>query len=321
MRALVTGAGGFVGQWLIRDLLQHEWRVSGLSYESRGVKAGPVLDAGERSRVDWRTGDVRRPADVEAAVASAAPDVVFHLAGVSFGPDAGQDPAQAYDVNVVGTVTLLHRLAAWRKANNTDPLVVVVGSAQQYAPAPTAAMPLDETAAQGPVTVYGATKVAQEIAALQMHRSGDVRVVCTRSFNHSGAGQAPEFLLPALVGRARTLKRAGGRELVIGNPGSVRDFLHVQDVVTAYRVLAERGVPGEAYNVCSGRGISVLDLAALVLREAGVDAVPVPTDTLRRSDDMPVLIGDPRKLGRDTGWQPRLTCKDIIKDLLCASPD
>ena len=133
--------------------------------------------------------------------------------------------------------------------------VLVVGSAEQYGYHDASEMPLDETAAQRPLTLYAASKTAQEVAALQAHRSEGVRVVCTRSFSHSGPGQPAQFLLPSLVARALALPATGG-ELAIGNGDTVRDFLHVADVVEAYLALLELGEAGETYNVCSGDGIS-----------------------------------------------------------------
>jgi GDP-4-dehydro-6-deoxy-D-mannose reductase len=160
--------------------------------------------------------------------------------------------------------------------------------------------------------------VAQEVAALQSLRSGAARVVCTRSFNHSGVGHAPHFLLPAMVGRALALRKAPG-PLMIGNSDTVRDFLHVTDVVDAYLALLARGRHGEAYNVCSGTGHSVRELAAAVLRRTGAQAEVVTDPALARPVEVPALVGDNAKLRGDTGWTPRRTLDDIIDDLIHAT--
>jgi GDP-4-dehydro-6-deoxy-D-mannose reductase len=99
----------------------------------------------------------------------------------------------------------------------------------------------------------------------------------------------------------------------------VRDFLHVEDVVRAYVLLAERGLAGEVYNVCSGQGVTVGEVAREVLRAAGVDAALEGDDTLRRSVDVPVLVGRNDKLRADTGWTSRRTRADIITDLIHAA--
>jgi GDP-4-dehydro-6-deoxy-D-mannose reductase len=243
------------------------------------------------------------------------PDVVLHLAGVAFPPNADANPAATYDVNALGAVRLLGAIAARRNAGVLDPVIVIVGTAHQYGCHDATEMPLGEAAEQRPLSVYAASKLAQEVAVLQRFRADGIRVVCTRSFNHSGAGQGSEYLLPALARRVQDLAASGGRSLAIGND-VVRDYLHVRDVASAYLALAEHGTPGEAYNVASGAGVSVRRLAADVLLQAGVNADISTEPALVRSTDIPTLVGSPAKLKDATGWAPRLTHADIIDDLL-----
>jgi GDP-4-dehydro-6-deoxy-D-mannose reductase len=145
-------------------------------------------------------------------------------------------------------------------------------------------------------------------------------VVCTRSFNHTGPGQAEHFLVPALIRRAIGVRASGARHLPIGNTTPIRDFLHVRDVAQAYILLAERGQPGEVYNVCSGRGLSVGEIAALVLERAGARAELQPTAELVRPVDLPVLVGDPAKLRGATGWAPRFDLSTAVDELIDAAP-
>ena len=120
--------------------------------------------------------------------------------------------------------------------------------------------------------------------------------------------------------RAKAIRRGESAGVTIGND-VIRDYLHVSDVVTAYLALAERGTPGETYNVCSGIGVSVRQLATDVLLRAGMTPDISSEASLSRTTDIPVLIGSPAKLMRDTGWTPRKTHADIIDDLLNASTD
>jgi GDP-4-dehydro-6-deoxy-D-mannose reductase len=199
-----------------------------------------------------------------------------------------------------------------------DPAVLIVGSGEQYGRHDKSALPLDEEAEQRPSTVYAATKLAQEVLALEAFRSEGVRVIATRSFNHSGPGQPDSFLLPALVRRALALRGGGDRRaaLTVGNANSVRDFLHVSDVTAAYIALAARGRAGEVYNVSSGVGVSVKDLAVQVLAATGVKA-PITTDqSLARSVDVPALVGNNTRLKDATDWAPERTTRDLIEDLV-----
>jgi GDP-4-dehydro-6-deoxy-D-mannose reductase len=198
--------------------------------------------------------------------------------------------------------------------------VLVVGSAEQYGRHDTHEFPLVESAIQAPRTVYAGTKAAQEMLALQCWRATGLKVVVARSFNHSGRGQPTRFLVPALVQRAVELRGAPpGTSLPVGNRSPIRDFLHVSDVVAAYISLCQRGTPGEAYNVASGTGWSVQQILDRVLARAGVQATPVEDPSLVRPVDVPVLIGDSRKLQRATGWSATRSLDDIIDDLLHAA--
>jgi GDP-4-dehydro-6-deoxy-D-mannose reductase len=311
-RFIVTGGGGFVGQWLARALLQRG-EVVCLASQGQRPAAPTILTAREWDAVEWRSVDVRDGHDVDQLIRTAVPDVIVHLAATSFVPDAERDPAAAYDVNVGGAVRVLHAALESRRAGIANPKVLMVGSGTQYGIHAPDRMPLAEETEQGPTTTYAATKVCQEVVALQAARSSGVHVICTRSFNHSGAGQAPQFLLPSLVTRARTIAKAGGT-LRIGND-VVRDYLHVEDVVDAYLALVDSGRPGDVYNVCSGQGISVRELAVAALAAVGASAEVEPEPTLERSVDMPVLVGSPAKIQAATGWRPRRTPLDIIADL------
>lgn len=320
MRALVTGAGGFVGQYLCRQLLRDGWQVAGVSIGT--LPSTTLLTQSELAAIHWRGIDLRVGVDerrsVGALLEAQPPDVIFHLAAISYQPAAGADQAAAAATNVGGLVTLLDGLRAPRAAGVIDPVVLVIGSGEQYGRHPAGELPLAESAECRPQTFYAGTKLAQESIALAVYRADGVRCIATRSFNHSGPGQAQGFLLPSLVARARAAKRDGG-EVSIGNTEVVRDFLHVEDVVSAYISLVSRGSPGEVYNVCSGEGVRVADLAAEVLAAAGVSA-PLRVDpALQRAVDVPALVGDPAKLRLATGWTQRRSRSDIITDLLDAA--
>lgn len=318
-KALVTGAAGFVGQWLCRALLRQGWTVTGTTL---GV-APPtgILSSAELAAVTWRGIDLRPGVDrrtLGGLLERERPDAVFHLAAIAFVPAAGEDPMRALDTNVSSAVRLVEAMRMLRAAGVLDPSLLVVGSAEQYGRHEPGA-PLSEAAEQLPRTFYAATKCAQEAFSLAAARADGLRVVATRSFNHAGPGQAAPFLLPSLVRRAREALASPGRPVPIGNTEPVRDFLHVEDVVSAYISLVERGRPGEAYNVCSGIGRSVGELAAEVLVRAGVPDPLVPDPALRRPVDLPWLVGDHSKLRADTGWAPRRTLGDILHDLLHAT--
>ena len=319
MRALVTGGGGFVGQWLARALVER-----GDSVDLAGLGAPfagpPILSDAERRCARWLELDVRNAAQIDEVVERSAPELIVHLAGVSFPPEAERSPETTYDVNTIGAVRLLAAVERRRAAGTLDPTVIVVGSGTQYGVHDETEMPLDETAEQRPAWTYAASKAAQETVAIAMHRATGIHVICARSFNHSGVGHGEQYLLPSLVARAHRIERGEPGPLVIGND-VVRDYLHVADVVRAYLALAARGRPGESYNVSSGHGLSTRQLAADVLLRAGVRADITTASALVRRSDIPTLIVSPTKPVRDTVWTPRHTHAYIIDDVLNAATD
>ena len=319
MHALVTGAAGFVGRWLTDAFRRDGITVTALATEPTALPIGRAVETFD-APIAWSYGDVRDSGSVAEVVASARFDFVVHLAAISHLPTAESDPALAWDVNVTSTARLLHAIGQRRERGEIDPTVLIVGSAEQYGRHDEPSAPLTEDALLLPRTVYAATKVAQETLALQQWRARGLKVIATRSFNHSGPGQEARFVLPALVARALALRDApAGSALSLGNISSVRDFLHVSDVVAAYISLCRRGTPGEAYNVASGTGRSVLAIVEAVLARTGVQAELAVDPALVRPVDVPSLVGDPRKLQHATGWRATRSFEDLIDDLIHAT--
>ena len=308
-RVLITGGAGFVGQWLSRAMLQRGWKVFAGTVD--GPPSAAVLSEEEKRAVCWTALDVVSEESVAAAVALSIPDWVVHLAGIAFAPEANASPVRAFEINALGAMRLLGAL------RGSAARILVVGSAEEYGAQEASSYPISESAALRPLTPYAAAKAAQELIALQIQRSTGLDVICTRSFNHSGVGHGDRYLVPTLVRRVRELPRAGGT-LRIGNGDVIRDYSHVADVVNAYLLLLERGQQGEVYNVCSGKGMRVREIAERVLKRAGVSADISSDTTLLRPIDVPILIGENSKL-RATGWEPTRTIDDIIDDLIHAA--
>lgn len=309
-RVLITGGAGFVGQWVSRAMLQSGWSVFA------GTVDGPpppvVLDDAETSRVCWLELDIASDDSIRRAVDRSEPDWVVHLAGIAFAPEANASPVRAFEVNALGAMRLLNAL------HGGNAKVLIVGSAEEYGAQDPSAYPISETATLRPLTPYASAKAAQELIALQVQRSTGLHVICTRSFNHSGVGHGGRYLLPTLVQRVRELPHTGGT-LRIGNGDVIRDYTHIADVVQAYLLLLERAPAGEVYNVCSGTGVRVRDIAERVLKRSGVTA-DISSDTaLLRPIDVPILVGDNSKLRAATGWQPSRSIDDIIDDLIHAA--
>ncbi|MGA3037333.1 MAG: GDP-mannose 4,6-dehydratase [Vulcanimicrobiaceae bacterium] len=296
MQILVTGGSGFVGRRLVAALRERGDDV---------VSAAPSQGDDQHLPLDLTDSD-----NVRAVVEMVQPDVVYHLAAQSFVPASIEDPLTTYRVNVDGTAFLLEAL------RELKPRLLFVSSAEVYGRRPQEDMPLRETLPPRPANPYAASKAAGEALVLGWHHAYGIDAVISRAFNHIGAGQDHRFAVPAFAQRLARI--AGGQEgvLNVGNVESERDFLDVRDVVAAYIALADRGVGGEIYNVCSGQAVKMREVLRRLVNIAGVPVeIREDPELMRASGEVLRSVGDPSKLKRTTGWSPRISLADSLREV------
>jgi GDP-4-dehydro-6-deoxy-D-mannose reductase len=294
MRFLVTGIGGFVGRNLARHLLARGDRVSGTYLDER-----PDIDG--LAGADLHEADLMDAPALARVVRAADPEAIVNLAGLSHVGESWKRMSDYFRVNVLGTENLLAAAAGRR--------VVVASSAEVYGAVPPERQPIVEEEVVDPRTPYALTKAAAERLAFARG------AVVARSFNLVGPGQAASFALPAFAAQLAAIAR-GEQEPVlrVGNLSARRDFVHVDDGAAAYRALAESGRPGEVYNLASGEAPSIGEALERLMAISGVEA-RIETDPERmRPVDLPLLLGDNRRL-RALGWEPRRTLDDALADL------
>ena len=290
MRALVTGAAGFVGRHLVGHLESMGDTVVGVDRHD-----GPdLLDA---------------PA-LEAFVADVAPDAIYHLAGWSDVGGSWREPQAAFAANAVGTLNLL------QACRSVTARVLSVSSADVYGRVSLSELPLSEEAPLRPVTPYAVSKVAADYLGVQATLGYGLDVIRVRAFNHLGPGQTNRFVAPAIAERIARNEFDGSEVVTVGNLTPRRDFTDVRDVVRAYRLLVTHGETGEAYNVCSGVDIAISDLADQLVTMAARPMRLQEDPSLQRPVEVPVLRGDPTKLHKATGWQPEIALSQTLSDLL-----
>jgi len=291
VKTLVTGAGGFVGTALVDHLRAAGDEVVGIDHAT-----GP---------------DITDPAGVREAVERYRPDTVYHLAAVTHIGASWEAPLEVFRVNAEGTLNVLSACAATGVGR-----VLVVGSADEYGAVRPEDLPLTEDAPLRPLTPYGASKVAADYLALQAFLGQGLPVIRVRAFNHSGPTQSERFMIPGLARRIAAAEREGRKDVPVGSLEPVRDYTDVADVVVAYRLLVERGEPGEVYNVCSGVGRSVADVADALLALARHAIELVPDPSLLRPVEVPRLVGDNRRLREATGWAPQIPFEQTLAAVL-----
>jgi GDP-4-dehydro-6-deoxy-D-mannose reductase len=322
-RALVTGHAGFAGGHLLDALREDGYEVWGA--DRVAPAAHPASRDAAPAAPDARdapaaapsctslTGDLTDYAFVREAVEAARPDLVVHLAAMTFGRPSGPEDRRFFEVNVDATRYLCEALVA----ADLRPRLLVTGSSAAYGAPPRAAQPITEATLPRPQTLYAASKVCQELVALTYHRTHDLPVVVTRAFNHTGPGEHPHFACSAFARQIAEIE-AGHREppLRVGNLEAYRDFSDVRDVVRGYLAAALGGEPGECYNVCSGVARRMADILDMLIA-LGERPIPVELDPGRlQASDVPYQCGSRERLARATGWQPRIAFERTLADLL-----
>ena len=331
-KQLVTGALGFVGLHLVRDLLASGLEVVGLDKRTAGValpeQAGPFVLVGPVAGKDrffryegpvgsWEL--VSCPLEdapvVQQIVSRTKPAVIYHLAAQSSAGQSFQNPAATFTANVMGTINLLEAVRQLPDPALTR--LLAIGSAEEYGTHPPEHQPLTEDRPTLPVSPYGVSKVTQTMLCRQYAASFGLPIMVARSFSHTGPGQDSRFALPSFARQIAAAEAdAGPTEILTGDLSPVRDFLDVRDVVAAYRLLADKGEPGQIYNVCSGTPLTMAE-GLEILVGASDCQISIRQDASRcRPADIPYLVGNSNKLRDRTGWQPTWDLRQTLQGLL-----
>jgi GDP-4-dehydro-6-deoxy-D-mannose reductase len=304
VRCLVTGCEGFIGSHLADLLVSCGVTVYGTVY-------GDTANIEHlKGRIAILEGDLKDRARVEAIVNEVRPDVVFHLAAQSFVTVSWEDPEETLKTNVLGSFYLLEAI----RRVGLDPVILVVGSGSIYGPCTQGEMPLREEHDFRPTSIYAVSKVAEDMLGHFYWRVYGMRVIRVRPFNMTGPRKTDDACSDFAKGIAE-IERGRRQVLEVGNLETVRDFTDGRDAVRALWLLAEKGIPGEVYNLCSGRSYRIRDVLEKLMALAGnrVRYLVVP-EKMRPYDD-PTYIGDNSKL-RALGWEPQIPLEQTLADLL-----
>ncbi|MDQ2984967.1 MAG: GDP-mannose 4,6-dehydratase [Actinomycetota bacterium] len=278
----VTGAQGFAGRHLLERL---------------GADALPAEV------------DVTEPAAVVEAIREAQPRAVVHLAAQSSVAASWEDAAEAWNVNVLGTVNVLEAV----RTQQPEARVLFPSTGEVYGRA--SELPTPESAPVAPVSPYAATKGAAELACAQFARSGG-DVIVARSFNHEGPGRDERFAIGSWTRQIAQLEEAGDGVLEVGDLSAERDLTDVRDVVRAYELLLDPQVEPGTYNVASGRSVPMAEVVELLVGLARCSVEVEPRQDRMRPADIPAMRGDASKLERATGWRPEIPLEQTLSDAL-----
>ncbi len=311
MRALITGITGFAGPYLADYCLARSGvEVVGL-VRNRGRLGHAAALA---SRIQFaEASDLRDAGAVDRAIEETRPDVVFHLAGQAFVPQAFDDPVGTLLDNAVGQLNVILALLRHRPSAR----LLSVGSATEYGHVLPEENPVSEQAPLRPADPYAVSKVTQDLQAYQYFVSHRLQAVRVRPFNHTGPRQSEVFVASRFA-REIALIEAGHAppELRVGDLSAIRDFTDVRDVVRAYFLAGTQGEPGEVYNIGSGVGKRVEEVLGTLAAYSRVHFTVVQDEGLLRPADVPIMICDSTRLRRMCAWEPQIPLERTLLDLL-----
>ena len=311
MRALITGATGFIGSHLAAALFaRHEAsEVWGLG-RPEPVQGRP---AAALARMRLCEADLLDAGSLRRVVEAVRPDAVFHLAGFAGVAESWTATRELLEINVLATAALLDAL---RGLGFAGP-VVLACSGEAYGSVPEAALPVDEDRPLQPVSPYGVSKAAVELLAAQQHRTSGLATVRLRLFNACGPGQSERFVVASLARQVAAAELSSPPAVLeVGALEARRDFVDVRDVANAFVLAAERGAPGAVYNVASGQARAIRTVLDELLALSAV-RVEVRVDPGRlRPAEIPVLAGDAGRLRAATGWTAAVPFRQTLADAL-----
>lgn len=306
MNALIIGAGGFVGGYLIKELSQNRgFNVCATKLPNEVIP----LDCAYKA-VDL---DILNEEDILRVVQRFKPDCIYHLAAQSSVAVSWKNPALTVDVNIRGCVNVLE---AVRKSGQKV-RVILIGSSEEYGYASGKQIPISEKINPEPGNIYAVTKYASELIGKLYFETYGLDIIFVRAFNHIGPGQLPQFVISDFCKQTAEIEK-GLRSPVIhvGNLSAQRDFTDVRDIVRAYGDLADKGIGGEVYNIGSGKSVAIKDTLDLILSLSSVK-ITIEVDKAKfRPVDIPKVEADISKLKAHTNWNPQYKLQDTVSDTL-----
>lgn len=304
-RVLVIGGLGFIGVNLTRRLVEHGARVTVLT--PRRSKHADAATALERSGVSLVEGDVRDQALIETLIVSCSH--VFNLSGQSGAVRSMEDPWTDLDVNLRGNLSVLEAL----RARNREAMVIFAGSRLEYGHVER--LPVSEDAPRDVLCLHAIHKHTVEEYLQLYHRLFGIRFSVARITNPYGPGQPSSRTAYGVINRMIHLAIADRPLTIYGDGTQLRDYVHVDDVAAALVAIAASSATAQrAYNIGSGTGTRMVDLAGQVIAIAGGGRIEhVEWPPLARQIETGDFIANINRIKREVGWRPELSLREGLE--------
>ncbi len=307
MKILILGATGFVGSYLME-------RATAAGHEVAGTHYHATIDTRDWTGFTDRltSCDIRYREKTDAVIAKTRPDGIYLLSAQSYPALSWSAPSETLETNVVGTANVYESI----RAAKIDPVVVVACSSAQYGEVKPEDVPVKESHPLRPLHPYGVSKVATEMLALQYWSTYRIRRVCARIFNTTGPRKTGDVCADFTHRVARIEAGKIPPVLHVGNLDTHRAITDVRDLARALELLAERGTPGEVYNVSGARTYQIREVVDLIQATARAQFTLEVDQALLRPSDEKVIFGDSGRLVAATGWKQEVPLAQTVGDML-----
>ena len=287
-KVLITAIDSFTGSYLSSYLQNCGYDVYGTSFFKKTDKTYKC--------------DITKKEDIVSALKQVSPEFIIHLSGISFTEHGNNE--DFYKVNTIGTINILDALAEL----NINPLkVILASSATVYGNQGLEV--LDESLCPSPANHYGSSKYAMEY--LVKNYFTKLNLIIVRPFNYTGTSQEEHFLIPKIVKHFKESKK----EIELGNLDVSREFNDINYVCEVYKKLLESDVKSEVVNICSNRGIKLLDVIEMMNELAGYEIDVKVSPAFVRKDEIKTLTGSTTKLFELIGHVEQKEFKDTLREM------
>ncbi|CAM4411754.1 GDP-mannose 4,6-dehydratase [Paenibacillus alkaliterrae] len=310
MKALITGITGFAGSHLAEYLLSRgDVEVYGTyRLRSRMEHIQHLLN-----KVELVECELKDPHSVNRMINEIRPDLIFHLAAQSFVPTSWNSPTDTLTNNIVSQVNIFEAVRKY----DFDCKIQIACSSEEYGMVYPEETAIKETNPLRPLSPYAVSKVAQDFLGYQYYQSYGMKIVRTRTFNHTGPRRGEHFVTSNFAKQISKIELGLQQpKLLVGNLQAKRDFTDVRDVVRAYWLSLEKGEPGEVYNIAAGTAVTIDEMLQTLLSFTDAE-IEIEVDPSRlRPSDVEILLGDSSVFSERTGWVPEIPFEQTMEDLL-----
>lgn len=305
MKALIIGAAGFVGNYLIKHIQEtYDWELAATKLENETL---------EYDNIQVYNLNILYKEEITALLKEMQPDYIFYLAAQSSVSLSWKNPLLTVDINIKGCLNLLECLRELEQ----NPRILLIGSGEEYGYIQPEDTPVKETTVLAPGNIYAATKACQNMLGTIYARAYNMNIILVRAFNHVGPGQTPTFVVSDFCHQVALIENGKQAPVIkVGNLEAMRDFTDVRDVVRAYGMLIQKGEKGHTYNIGSGHAVCIRSLLENILKLSTVP-ITVEIDSAKlRPLDIPIIEADISKLTECISWKPEIPQIQTLQETL-----